>query len=225
VKNFMLVGLDEKGEIVGTPTPHPAAEYPGNYGDSSVPAVQGTIAPPATIYGSGAPSVPDESDPAKLRVFATGTLDGRPWELRKPAGLTPDGPICWFFSFAAGGPQMSCGGTADPKMNLVQVRDRRTFVLANTAAGITKVKATFKDGRIEEVVPTVKGADRVAVIAVGLNDVLVSVTAVDAAGKDATTVVGSLPGDPSLPFSFGGDSSTGGSFAAPSTAPATTVKA
>jgi hypothetical protein len=111
-------------------------------------------------------------------------------------------------------------------MNLVPVRDRRTFVLANTAADITKVKATFRDGRIEEVVPTVKGTDRVAVIAVGLNDVLVSVTAVDTAGKDATTVAGSLPGDPSLPFSFGGESSSGGFFAAPATtaAAATTIK-
>jgi hypothetical protein len=226
VKNFTFVALGEKGEIVGTPTPKPAAEYPGNYGDPSVAAVQGTIAPPATIYDPGAPPLPEEIDPTKLPVFATGTLDGRPWELRKPAGLTPEGPICWYFSFAAGGLQFSCGGKADPKMNLVQVRDRRTFVLANTAAEITKVKATFKDGRVEEVEPTVKGTDRVAVIAVGLDDVLLSVTAVDANGKDTTTVAGSLPGDPSLPFGFGGESSSGGFFAAPSTtaAAATTIK-
>jgi hypothetical protein len=225
VKNFMFVALDEKGEIVGTPTPKPAAEYPGNYGDPSVPDLPATTAPPATIYDPGAP-VPEESDPTKLPVFATGTLDGRPWELRKPEGLTPEGPICWYLSFAAGGPQFSCGGKSDPKMNLVLVRDRRTFVLANTAADVAKVKATFKDGRVEEVVPTVKGTDRVAVIGVGLNDVLVSVSAVDATGKDTTTVIGSLPGDPTLPFNFGTETSSGGFFAAPATtaAAATTIK-
>lgn len=219
VKNFMLVGLDEKGDIVGSPTPKPAAEYPGNYGDPSSPVTPPT---PATIYDPGAPPAPDANDPTKLPVFATGTFDGRRWELRKQAGLTPDGPTCWFFSFAAGGIQMSCGGTADPKMNLVAVHDRRTFVLANTAADITKVKATFKDGRVEEVVPTVKGTDRVAVIRVGLNDVLVSVTAVNADGTDTTSVTGTLPGDPSLPFSFAGESGSNGSFTA---AVATTIAA
>jgi hypothetical protein len=212
VKNFMLVGLDDKGEIVGTPTPQPAAAYPGNFGDTSVPAMPEMTAPPATIYVPGAPSVQDASDPTKLPVFAAGTLDGRPWELRKPTGLTSDGPTCWYFSFAAGIPQMSCGGTADPKMNLVVVHDRRTFVLVGTAADITKVKATFKDGRVEEVVPTVKGTERVAVIGVGLNDVLVAVTAVNADGTDTTSSSGMLPGDPSLPFSFGGESGSNGSF-------------
>jgi hypothetical protein len=220
VKNFIAVGIDEGGEIVGTPTPQPAEAYPGNFGDPSAPTFPPMSAPPATAYVPGAPPVPDANDPAKLPVFATGTLDGRPWELRKPAGPTPDGPICWFFSFAAGGLQMSCGGTADPKMNVSVVHDRRNFVIATTAADVAKVKATFKDGRVEEVVPTVKGTDRVAVIGIGLNDVLVSVTAVNADGTDTTTVFGTLPGDPSLPFSFGAESSSGGVFTA---AVATTV--
>lgn len=84
------------------------------------------------------------------------------------------------------------------------------------------MKATFKDGRVEEVVPTVKGTDRVAVIGVGLNDVLVSVTAVNADGTDTTSVAGTLPGDPSLPFSFAGESGSNGSFTA---AVATTIAA
>ncbi len=223
VKNFMFVGLDEKGDIVGTPTSKPVAEYPGNYGDPSSPVPPPATAVPAAIppisglpgvgSGPGEPAVPVATDPSKLPVFATGTLDGRSWELRKPEGLSPGGPACWFFSFAAGSVQMPCGGTADPKMNVIVALDRRTFVIANTAADVAKVKATFKDGRVEEVVPTVKGSDRVAVIGIGLNDVLVSVTAVDADGKDATTVTGTLPGDPSLPFSFGDESSSGGGYA------------
>jgi hypothetical protein len=224
VKNFVVVGLDEKGEMVGTPTPRPAEEYPGNFGDPSAPAMPPSTAVPATMppisglpavgNGPGEPAVPVATDPSKLPVFATGTLDGRSWELRKPEGLSPGGPACWFFSFAAGSVQMSCGGTADPKMNFIVVRDRRTFVIANTAADVAKVKATFKDGRVDEVVPTVKGADRVAVIGIGLNDVLVSVTAVNADGTDTTTVTGTLPGDPSLPFSFGDENSSGGGYAA-----------
>jgi hypothetical protein len=228
VKSFVMIGLDKNGEVLGTPTPKPAGEYPGNYADPSIPVIPATTAPPGTIYDPGASPVADSNDPAKLPMFATGTFDGRPWELRKPEGLTPDGPLCWYFSFAAGVPQFVCGGRADPKMNLVVVHDRRTFVLATTAADVTKVKATFKDGRVEEVVPTAKGTDRVAVIAVGLKDVLVSVTAIDANGKETTTVTGTLPGDPSLPFSFGSESSAGGSFAVPATtaAPAvTTTKA
>jgi hypothetical protein len=232
VKNFMLVGLNEKGEVVATPTPKPAVEYPGNFSQegtftqvaldpaaSAAPPVPAKQASPSTTFAS---SVPEAADPTKLPVFATGMLDGRPWELRKPDGLTPAGPTCWYLSFAAGGLQFSCGGNVELEMNLVVVHDRRNFVLANTADDVTKVKATFKDGRVEEVVPTVKGTDRVAVIGVGLNDVLVSVTAVDAKGKETTTVTGTLPGDPSLPFNFADATSDGGWFAY---APATTVAA
>jgi hypothetical protein len=207
VESFVFVALDEKAKAVGTPAPHPAAEYPGDSGDPSARGTLATTAPPATIYNPGAAPVP-ESDPTKLSVFATGTFDGRPWELRKPAGPTPEGPACWYFSFAAGAPQLSCGGNADPRMNLIVVRDRRTFVLASTAAVVTKVKATFKNGRVDEVVPTVSGTDRVAVIAVGLNDVLLSVTAVGANGKDTASVAGTLPGDSSLPSKFGDENST-----------------
>jgi hypothetical protein len=228
VKNFIVVGLDEDGQIVGAPWPQPAGAYPGNLGDPSMPGTPATSAAPATNYLPGAPPAPDANDPTKLPVFATGTFEGRPWELRKPSGLTSDGPTCWFFSFAAGASQMTCEGTADPKMNLAMAHDRRTFVLASTAADITKVKASFKDGRVEDVVLTTKGTDRVAVIGVGLNDVLISVTAVNADGTDTTTVTGTLPGDPSLPFSFGGETGSNGSFSrsvATTIAPAATTVA
>jgi hypothetical protein len=225
VKNFAFVALDSNGEVVGTPTSKPAGEYPGNFADPSFPVTPATSAPPATIYDPSSAPFPEVSDPSKLPVFATGTFEGRPWELRKLAGVTISGSTCWFFSFAAGGLQLFCGDHRDPEMNLVLVRERRTFVLATTAADVTKVKATFKDGRVAEVVPTVKGADRVAAIAVGLNDVLVSVIAVDANGKEAKSVKGTLPGDPSLPFSFGEESGIGGEYSAiaATTAPATTT--
>jgi hypothetical protein len=214
VMSYVMVGLDRNGEIVGTPTWKPAGGYPGNLADPALPVIPATAAPPGTIYDPSSGLFSEANDPSKLPVFATGTLDGRPWELRKLADITINGAACWFFSFAAGDLQMFCGDQSDPKMNLIVVKDRRTFVLATTDADVTKVKATFTDGRVEEVVPIVKGMDRVAVIAVGLNDVLVSVTAVDANGKDAKSVAGTLPGDSSLPFSFGEESGDGGGYSA-----------
>ena len=207
-KTFLLVGLDAAGTVVGSPMVHGADEYPGNQPDPSVMPPYPTTIAPASGQPGGSPDAPSVViDPATLPMFAKGTFEGRTWDLRKPPS-TWFGDKCWVFAFAAGALQPTCSG-GNSKIELTIVHDRRVFVVVNAPSNV-KVQATFKDGRVVEAEIFGNGTDRVAVIGIGLKDELISIATIGSDGNPIDSITGTLPGDTTKSYDFGGQGAQGG---------------
>ena len=73
-----------------------------------------------------------------------------------------------------------------------------------------KVQATFKDGRVVEAEIFGNGTDRVAVIGIGLKDELISIATIGSDGNPIDSITGTLPGDTTKSYDFGGQGAQGG---------------
>jgi hypothetical protein len=153
---------------------------------SITPPVTTVVAPTSQAATTAAPA-PTEAAPA---VVATGTFQGETWEVRRSGD-------CWLISFAAGGNQTVCGSATGSGgfVGLSVIQNQHRFVAASLGADVSKVQATYADGRVVDITPVAPG---LVLLGVDATETLVSLSALGKDNQPMTQVGGQIAGDTSV---------------------------
>jgi hypothetical protein len=161
---------------------------------AAVPAVTTSIAPPVTtvvaptsqVATTAAPA-PTEAAPA---LVATGTFQGETWEVRRSGE-------CWLISFGSGSNQTVCGSATGNGgfVGLSVIQNQHRFVAASLGSDVSKVQATYADGRVVDITPVAPG---LVLLGIDAADTLVSLNAVGKDNQPITQVGGEIAGDTSV---------------------------